>query len=157
MVKRVFVLLAAAVAFGAAVGPPAPHFYPDDPLQRMPAPLPVKNALKRNIDEFYDFILNSSKTPGERQFHPALLPAEAVNTLGEVPDSDWYTNRWRDRSMDVATLVRGPDGNPPPFMGAPWTVTSAKTEGVTPGFGITDGHGHKFLVKFDPKENPEMA
>src|SRR5579884_1409380 len=161
MVIRRLILVAAVAAVAGSVRPPAPvagpHFYPDDPISAMPPPLPVKDPVKRDIDEFYDFITNSSRTPGERQFHPAFLPGQAINTLGEVPDSDWYTNRWRDRPMNTAMLVRGPDSTPPPFMDAPWNVTSAKTTGVTPGFSITDAHGNRYLVKFDPKENPEMA
>ena len=159
MVRRFLPACAGAALLAAVIHPalPAPHFYPDDPLLRMPPPLPVKTALKREIDEFYDFILSSSKTPGERQYKHGLIPAGAVNTLDEAPDSDWYTNRWRDRPMTIEDLARGPHENPPPFTGGNLTVTSAKTVGVTPGFAMTDPHGEKYLVKFDPKENPEMA
>lgn len=161
MVKRLLLACAAFAMAAAAIHPqataPSPRFYPDDPLLRMPPPLPVKTALKRDINDVYDFLVDSTKAPGERQYKPALIPAGAVNTLGEVPDSDWYTNRWRDQPMTIEELARGPHENPPPFMGGVWKVTSAKTIGVTPGFGFTDAHGEKYLVKFDPKENPEMA
>jgi hypothetical protein len=42
-------------------------------------------------------------------------------------------------------------------MAKPWRVTSAKAEGITPGFTIVDGEGRKYLLKFDPPSNPELA
>ena len=38
-----------------------------------------------------------------------------------------------------------------------WTIVSAKSQGVTPGFFIQDSQGTRFLLKFDPKDQPEMA
>ena len=159
MVRPLFVACAGALLAAATIHSQLspPRFYPDDPLLRVPPPLPVKTALNRDIDDLYDFLVDSAHPPGPRQYKPVMIPAGAVNTLGEVPDSDWYTNRWRDRPMTLEELARGPHENPPPFMGGPWKVTSAKTIGVTPGFAFTDAHGEKYLVKFDPKSNPEMA
>ncbi|NOT34084.1 MAG: hypothetical protein HOP12_07935, partial [Candidatus Eisenbacteria bacterium] len=39
----------------------------------------------------------------------------------------------------------------------PWTVTRAKTQGVTPGFFIQDAKGDRFIIKFDPPAYQEMA
>ena len=38
-----------------------------------------------------------------------------------------------------------------------WTITSRKSEGVTPGFTIRDSTGEIYWIKFDPKGFPEMA
>jgi len=39
----------------------------------------------------------------------------------------------------------------------PFIVDGAKTEGITPGFRVTDAKGRLYLVKPDPIDNPEMA
>lgn len=38
-------------------------FYPDDPLWREPAPRPVKQVEKREVDDLYDFLLDSLVVP----------------------------------------------------------------------------------------------
>jgi hypothetical protein len=150
MVNRRIVLWFTAAGIALA----ATKFYPDDPLARMPPPLPVKHALSRTIDPIYDFFVNSGKAP-RQTIHGKPAPAGAINTLGEVPDNDWYTNRQYSHRMSLEELRRGPDrGNAPTL---PLEVTSAKTEGVTPGFNVKDARGRKYLVKFDPPDNPEMA
>lgn len=152
-----FALLAGSLLLGAvthAAITETVRFYPDDPIERMPPPLPVKHALKRSINGTYDFLLNSIKPPRETSAGKPC-PAEAVNTLGDVPDSDWYTNRHYRRRMSIEELRKGPTRGHEPVM--PLEVTAAKTEGVTPGFNIRDAAGRKYLIKFDPVSNPEMA
>lgn len=61
------------------------------------------------------------------------------------------------RHMSEGELAAGPNKTGAPDPGGPWTVTSAKTEGVTPGFSIKDQNGRRYLLKFDPPSNPEMA
>ena len=89
--------------------------------------------------------------------HHTAGPSLAVNTLGEVPDSAWFTNRIGSRTMSMEELVRGPGDANAPALDAPWTVISGKNEGVTPGLVIRDSKGRKYFLKFDPKSNPEMA
>ena len=36
-------------------------------------------------------------------------------------------------------------------------MTSAKRDGVTPGFVIEDQQKNKYLLKFDPPDHPEVA
>ena len=50
-------------------------------------------------------MLNSFHSPGDRQ----RRPAQNVNTLGEVPNSSWFTNRIGATPMSVSDIVRGPD------------------------------------------------
>jgi hypothetical protein len=87
----------------------------------------------------------------------AVIPARGVNTLGEVPDSSWYTNRHYLHPMSIGELVRGPGNENPPAMDGPWRVVAAKTEGITPGFAILDPRGRKYIMKFDPYDYPELA
>jgi hypothetical protein len=133
-------------------------FYPDDPLLREPAPRPVKKVAKRNVDDLYDFLDNSFVTPrreGKRARsgpHPAL----DANTLGDVPENAWYSNRHYYRRMTIEELKRGPGNSTPPANGV-WRVISAKSDGVTPGFVIEDGHKNRYVLKFDPPQYPEMS
>jgi hypothetical protein len=137
--------------------PAAQKFFPDDPIAREPAPLPVGKPLKRDINEYFDFFQETFFEPDkEMKKRHDPPPSEAVNTLGEVPDSAWFTNRIGSRPMTVEELVRGPGNSHAPAEG-PWTVVSGKNEGVTPGLVIRDSSGRKYFLKFDPKSNPGMA
>jgi hypothetical protein len=137
---------------------PAQKFYPDDPLWRDPPPRNATAIKGRKLSEYYDYFSHQFAKPGER--HPKAgpaIPAQNVNTLGEVPSGPWYENRHYFRRMTIAELVRGPGNERPPDLGGPLKVVSAKNEGVTPGFTMIDRKGDRYFVKFDPKSNPEMA
>ncbi len=151
--QRVLALLLLAAAWAAAQ-----KFYPDDPLLSEPKPMPVTKVVSRGINEYYDFFQDTFFEPvkeARKSHNPP--PSEAVNTLGDVPDSAWFTNRIGSRPMSIEELVRGPGDSHPPSMNAPWTVLSGKNEGITPGLRIRDSAGRQYLLKFDPKSNPEMA
>jgi hypothetical protein len=139
------------------VGLNAQKFYDDDPVSKEPPPLSVEQIKGRRISDLYDFFHNTFKEPGEHQVKGKLLPAGAVNTLGEVPDSAWYTNHHYFHPMSLEELLRGPGTDNPPDTSKPLTVIAAKTEGITPGFTIEDARGRRYVVKFDPLTNPEMA
>ena len=131
------------------------QFYHDDPLWKAPAPLPAV-AAKRDLSDFYDYFLYTFANPAEKGGSRLAIPAQGVNTLGEVPDSEWFTNRIGHREMTREDLLRGPGDRRPPRDGR-WTIVSAKSEGLTPGFLIEDVSGERYLLKFDPLTNPEMA
>ena len=153
------------VALQLAVLLSAEKFYADDPLEEMPAPLSVKELKTRKLNDVYDLFENTFGGPGERQSKKqkgraaaALIPSQAVNTLGEVPnDPAWFTNRIGSRPMSIEELVRGPGADRPPSMEGTWKIVGAKTAGVTPGFRIQDSTGQLYLLKFDPLTNPEMS
>lgn len=141
----------------------APHldarkFFDDDPIWREPRPMSVEKANKRKINEYYDFFQNTLFQPNRETMRPGRIPpAQAVNTLGEVPDSAWFQNRHGSRPMTLRELVRGPGDSNAPAADAPWAVVSAKNEGITPGLLIEDSRHHRYLIKFDPISNPEIA
>ena len=149
------------MALALAAGP-APHaeqkFYPDDPLWKEPKPVPVDHVKSRKINDYFDFFQEEFFEPEkqDKKQHTAA-PSQAVNTLGEVPDSGWFTNRIGSRPMTIADLVRGPGDENAPAMDKPWVVLSGKNEGITPGLVFRDSAGRKYFLKFDPKRNPEMA
>src|SRR5262249_10028923 len=70
--------------------------------------------------------------------------------------STWWQPRVGFREITVAEMLAaaGADSGP---AGRSWTVTKAKTQGVTPGFQIKDQNGHRFIVKFDRPAFPELT
>jgi hypothetical protein len=144
-------------ARGQAGSPAAPKFCPDDPLLREPAPHPVKEVAKQDVDDLYDFLYNSFDVPRKegKRVRQGPQPALDANTLGDVPDSAWYTNRHYYRRMSIEELKRGPGNTTPPSSGT-WRIVSAKTNGVTPGFVIEDEHKNRYVLKFDPPDYPEL-
>jgi hypothetical protein len=133
-------------------GADAGRFYDDDPLWKVPKPRNVPNANERKLSEYYDFFYMTFGKPGE-----VAVPAQSVNTLGEVPDSNWYTNRHGRKRMSREELVRGPGNANPPATDGAWRVTGVKTEGVTAGFIIKDSKNRTYQIKFDTKLNFELS
>ncbi len=131
----------------------SPRFFSDDPIMRDPETEDASKALPIEVSDQYDLMENSFLGPGEHADQRALN----VNTIDEVPDSSWFTNRAGPRSAPgIPDLVRGPDTGTGPAPGT-WTITGRKSEGVTPGFTIKDTTGETYWIKFDPKGFPEMA
>jgi hypothetical protein len=79
-----------------------------------------------------------------------------VNSIDEVPDSSWFTNRIGSRPMSLDELRAGPNRLPGPAPG-PLTVISIKDDGITPGLQLRDAHGTRWFVKLDPVQYPELA
>ena len=135
----------------------ADKFYPDDPLQKEPPPRNAAQVKTRNLNQYYDLVENSFAERGERNKQGHIVSAQGVSTLGEPIDAAWYMPRHYFKAMSEEELMRGPGGNNPPSAGGSWTVVSAKSEGISPGFVMTDDKGDRYFVKFDPMTNPEMA
>ena len=134
------------------------RFYPDDPLSREPAPLRLDAAEYRKLNDYYDMFTHTLGETGERQPEegPAIR-ARSSNTMDEIPDNAWFTNRIGSGPMSVDEVRMGPRGSNAPDQSGPWTIVGAKTQGVTPGFQIEDVRGERYLLKFDPIDHPEMA
>jgi hypothetical protein len=86
---------------------------------------------------------------------PRPRRALGVNAFDEVPDSTWFTNRLGIREVPVFELRDGPVIVGTPEAHKPWTILSSKRGGVSIGFVIRDARGEKFLLKFDPRGQPE--
>lgn len=136
----------------------AKKFYSDDPLVKEPKPQNVEKASNRKLSDIYDLFFNQFKKPGERQPEKGdPIRAKAVNTLGEPLDGTWWERRHYYKRMSLEELKRGPGIEHIPSMKSKWTIVSAKTEGVTPGFVILDENKDRYFIKFDPLSNPNMA
>ena len=131
----------------------APHFYPDDPRwtdddRAMDASKagPIKTRTATTS------VVNTLGHPGERRDVRALN----VNTVDEVPDSSWFTNRIGRKALSVAEIARGPDRSERVTLDG-WKVSAGKSTGVQPGFRMTDAEGQLYQVEVDPPSNPELA
>jgi hypothetical protein len=134
----------------ALQGASGPKFYPDDPILKEPKPRNTTLVKPRKTDALYDFIYNSFEPKPK-----SIVPAQNVNTLGEVPDSAWYTNRHYSRRMSLDELKRGPGDATPPKP--PYSIVGAKLDGISPGFRMKDAKGTLYFIKPDPMSAPEIA
>lgn len=82
--------------------------------------------------------------------------AQNVNTLDEVPNSSWFTQRHFYFPMTTEELQRGPNRTDGPDLSA-WTVVAGKSEGKTKGFTIEDARGDRYIIKFDGPNYPELT
>ena len=106
------------------------------------------------VDLALELIVNQFARPGDRT---ASSPrAGNVNTIDEVPDSTWFTNRIGARAMPLDELARGANLGPPPDPSA-WTLVRAKSAGVSPGFTARDASGETWFITFDAPGYPEAA
>ena len=138
-------------AVRAAGARSTPTFYDDDPLMRAVDTQDASKVQPREISLMLDATLNLFGRPGLKE----VGRAEDVNTIGEVPDSNWFTNRAGSRPISPDDMLRGPSEDTGPAPGK-WTV-SRKANGVSPGFTITDERNRQYFVKFDPPGYPELA
>ena len=144
------VLIATGSAL-AAQSPSAPRFYPDDPIARVADTQDASKVEERELSLYYDALINLFGRPGKRE----IGRAASVNTIDEVPDSSWFTNRAGSRPLTAEEIGRGPDDDRGPAPGV-WAV-SRKSDGVSPGFTITDPAGKRYFLKFDPPGEPELG
>ena len=134
------------------VGAQQRKFYDDDPIAREPSTRDASGAIHRDIDLMYDLGRNLFAL----QRDPKLVRAQNVNSVDEVPDSEWFTNRILARPVGIDEAVRGPDTGPGPAPGK-LIVVHAKQSGVTPGFTVKDSAGQVWFVQFDAPGQPEAA
>jgi hypothetical protein len=86
-----------------------PRFYSDDPIWVDHDTLFDANGGKPiELSEAFDFLENTFGSPGSPGNNERVR-ALNVNTVDEIPDSSWFTNRIGRRPMSVAEIVRGPD------------------------------------------------
>ena len=133
-----------------------PKFYPDDPLLVDDDMAFDASSVKEvELSEIFDFIENSFASPGDR----SDIRAVNVNTMDEVPDSSWFTNRIGVREMSAAELARGP--NKFERLDADkWIVVSGKGPGgFHPGFRAVHAGDPKqiYQLEVDPPGYPQLA
>lgn len=149
---KVSILAVATLAMLAAPYVSAEKYYSDDPLLVQPETQDASRVVPWKIDLFYDLLLNQFTHPGL----PPGSPAENINTIDEVPDSNWFTNRILGKPLSIEEAVRGPLAGNGPAPGQ-LTIIRAKSEGAAPGFTMRDSAGVTWFIEFDPPGNPEAS
>jgi hypothetical protein len=138
---------------GATYSGQGPRFFPDDPIAIERDTEDAAGAKPGDVGLAYDLSYNLFVTPGRLSSNTR---AGNINTIDEVPDSNWFTNRIGAGQLSREQLVRGPVVGAPP---APerWTVIREKSAGYAPGFTAKDANGDTWFVSFDPPSNPKGA
>jgi hypothetical protein len=140
-------LSAGAIAvFATSVSTQRPRFYPDDPIARDPESQDASKAQPYDQSQMYELVDNLFVTSG---YKPSGLRAKNLNTIDEVPDSSWFTNRIGSKPITAEELARGPNVGRPPDP-SKWVLTREKTAGAHPGFTATDANGETWFLEFDP-------
>src|SRR5690349_14955437 len=117
------------------------RFYADDPVRRDDDTRDIPPVPMFDLSKSYEFV-NETFGSSVQSWGTALN----VNTLGEVPDSSWFTNRIGVRDMSIDEVVNGPNQVDGPASGM-WKVTGRPDSGITPKFTITDGRGDTYMIK----------
>ncbi len=148
-----FLALVAGAATTSSIGLPqqAPRFYDDDPLTREPETQDASVVAEWEIDLAADLLINMFTRVAQPD-----VRAQNLNTIDEVADSSWFTNRVYTKPVSVAELVRGPNTIEGPAPGR-WTVIHPKSAGFAPGFTVRDERGEVWFLTFDPKSTPRAA
>jgi hypothetical protein len=150
---RLLVAVVAAAVASAILRGASARFLPDDPIQvDDDRALDASGVKPVDGSNAFDFAEHTFLKPGDKQ----RVRAANVNTIDEVPDSSWFTNRIGRRAMSVDEIARGPNRLETVDLDG-WPVVQEKSSGITPGYRITDPSGRLHQVKLDPPAHPEMA
>jgi hypothetical protein len=128
-------------------------FFPDDPIWQEPITQDVKASVRYEPDLVYQTMVNLFTDPGDPVYGQR---ARNVNTVDEVADGPFYVNRAGRIPLTPEIVARASNTSDGPAAG-PWTVVSAKSDGITPGFTIRDTKNDVWFIKFDPPGHPGMA
>jgi len=130
-----------------------PKFLSDDPLVREPDTQDASKTQSWDIGLTADLTLNLFGKPGDITPN---VKAQNINTIDEVPDSSWFTNRIYTRPITPDEVARGANTIDGPAPGK-WTVIRAKTAGTAPGFTIRDEKNEIWFISMDAKGYPIAA
>jgi hypothetical protein len=145
MTRTLRLAVVAAVTAGTLVSGAGTRFFGDDPLGREPESRDASRAKPTDIGLLYEISYNLFVTQSRQ---PSNTRARNVNTIDEVPDSSWFTNRILPRTISAADLVRGPNVGAPPNPDR-WVITREKSAGASPGFTATDAGGETWFLSCD--------
>lgn len=162
--RGVALSMAAALALGAGAAHARPRLnepviWHEDDRRDIPQPK------ERDPNLLWDGVTETFLRPVSRVTNPGRLlrqasvpfggnpvaPAANVNTLDEVPNSSWFTNRIGLFPLTPEAAAQGPTRDGGPDRSEKLTISAAKTQGVSPGFRLKDRRGHEYFIRFDPK------
>jgi hypothetical protein len=153
MKSWILVMLAAC----AASPIPAARFANAPPVQRVDDRQDVpQKPEKRPYTQKLSFVDGHVYEPMRRVLSlEQSQRALGINSIDEVPDSTWFTNRIGARTITPDEIRAAPGGVGSPERFTPWTIHSTKVGGMSVGFIVTDTRGEKFIVKFDDPGHAE--
>src|SRR5262245_17660067 len=154
--RRGRLVLAVSVAFvvlGSSAATQKQRFFSDDPISREPESQDASKAANHDIGSIYEMSYNLFIT---RDHVPSGERAKNLNTIDEVPNSNWFTNRIGTTPITPDQMTRGANVGKPPDP-SKWILTREKTAGVHPGFTARDGSGETWFLQFDPPYYDEGA
>src|ERR1041385_8713424 len=82
----------------------AEKFLADDPVWLDQDNMTIAEPERIELSQVYDFLENSFGHVDKTKAHAAN-----INTLGEVPDSSWFTNRIGKQDVTIDQIVQGPN------------------------------------------------
>jgi hypothetical protein len=152
--KSIFVLLlvSASALMPVSLAGNGPKFYPDDPIAREPESQDASGAQPWDITLFSDLLMTLFVKPGDPTPN---VRAQNINTIDEVPDSSWFTNRIGSRPVTAEEVLRGANTMDGPS--GRWTVIRPKSAGAAPGFTVRDEKNETWFITFDPPKAPGAA
>ena len=136
-----------------------PRFRPADPVAVDNDTIADASAFEElELSEGFDLLANQFASPGDRTPKRAVN----VNTVDEVPDSSWFTNRIGIRPMPMREIVRGANKFDPVEAREwdTWTVVEGKgPRSFQPGFRAErpGDPGQVYQLEVDPKGHPRLA
>jgi hypothetical protein len=151
--RAALVLVITAASAAGAVSGTAPKFYDDDPIARMPERRSAAAARPLDIDLFFEYAYNLFVNASRK---PSNTRAGDLNTIDEVPDSSWLTNRIGTLPISTEEIARGVNAGRPPAA-EKWTLLREKSSGTNPGFTARDANGETWFLQFDLAELPEAG
>ena len=127
-----------------------PTFFPDDPLQvDNDRALDAGKAKPIDGSNAYDFTEHTFFKPGDHQ----PIRAVNINTLDEVPDSTWFSNRIGRQAMSLDEIARGPNAAETPDIEG-WPIVEGKSSGITPGYRMRGSRRPPLPGEVRPTEQP---
>jgi hypothetical protein len=152
---RQWIALPIALSIVATVGVSTngPRFYDDDPIAREPESKDASDAKPDEIGLLFELSYNLFVTANHT---PSNTRAGNLNTIDEVPESSWFSNRIGSAAISAADVARGPviGSAPAPER---WVIIREKSAGAHPGFTAKDANGETWFLSFDPPSHPEGA
>jgi len=127
------------------------RFYDDDPIGREAESQDASPAQPTDVGLMFELAYNLFVTA---KHEPSNTRALNINTIDEVPDSSWFTNRIGTSPVTATDIARGAAIGRAP---APerWVILREKSAGANPGFTAKDANGDTWFLGFDRPENPE--
>ena len=149
--RRLIVITLLAALSVATASTQGRRFYDDDPIARDADTEDASKAKAWDVGLFYDLTVNLFVTAGRT---PTNTRAQNVNTVDEVPDSSWFTNR-SVSALPVDQLVRGPNVGPPPayrWRNLSKNLNDGKTTQGSVDIVIAEGSGIRLIMPVPPKD-----